>query len=157
MRRFAIVLALLGALLTAPPARAAEEKCPLDVATCLEMFARARERPWLGIEFENDSTGTPHVHNIVPDSPAEKAGVKPGDVIRRIDGQDPRDWFAGKSGWETSGQSACSVLRDGKVKDLKFEIRRMPEEMFARIVGVHMVEGHVAYMEHAGHAGHEQH
>jgi C-terminal processing protease CtpA/Prc len=157
MTRFTLVLALLGALIAAPPAQAAEDKCPLDVATCLEMFARTRERPWLGVEFEMDSLGTPHVKNVVPGGPAEKAGLIPGDVIQRIDGQSPKEWFAGKGGWETSGQSACSVLRGGKTKDLKVEIQRMPEEMYARIIGIHMVEGHIAYMHHSGHEGHEVH
>ena len=144
MRRL-VLLVLLGAFLVVPPARAAEDRCTLDVATCLEMFARTRERPWLGVEFANDSTGVPHVRNIVPGSPAEKAGVKRGDVIQRIDGREPREWFAGKGGWETSGQTACTVLRGGRVKNLQFEIHRMPEEMFARIIGVHMVEGHLAH------------
>ena len=154
MPRFLILLALLGAVLAAPAAQAAEDKCPLDVATCLGMFAQAHERPWLGVEFEQDSTGTPHVRHVVPGSPAEKAGMKAGDVIRRIGDQAPTDWFAGKSGWETSGQTACRVLRDGKEKSLSFENRRMPEDMYARIIGIHMIEGHLAYMNHAPHEGH---
>src|SRR5215207_7716373 len=76
MRHLAL-LGLLGTLLIPTAARAAEDKCQLDVATCLEMFARTRERPWLGIEFASDSTGAMRVQNTVDGSPAEKAGFKP--------------------------------------------------------------------------------
>jgi hypothetical protein len=150
MPRFSVLL-LLGALLAATPAAAAEPACPLDVAACLDLFARMRERPWLGVEVETDSTGVPRVKTVVPGGPADQAGMKPGDLLERIGGQPPRDWFAGKSGWETSGQSACVVRRGGEAKDLRFTVRRMPDDLFARILGVHMVEGHLAHTESPGH------
>lgn len=154
MFRRATVLALWATVALSPVAQAAQPQCTLDVATCLNMFAHGRERPWIGVEFEADSTGAPHVQNVLPDSPAAKAGVKPGDVIEGIGGKTPQEWFAGKSGWETGGEMAISVRRGGKERQLKCEVRPVSDEMFARIIGIHIIEGHFA---HAGSATPENH
>jgi predicted metalloprotease with PDZ domain len=146
MTRLTLVLALFGAMLGTAPALA-EEKCPLDVASCLQAFASARERPWLGVELEMDSTGARQVIRVVPGSPAQKAGMRPGDVLRSLDGRTPTDWFAGKAGWSTSGRTACTVLRGKRERELAIERRPMSDEMLARIVGTHMVEQHMAYAE----------
>jgi S1-C subfamily serine protease len=45
--------------------------------------------PWLGITTQ-DVRGTLVVARAVPGGPAEKAGLKRGDVITAVDGQRPR-------------------------------------------------------------------
>jgi hypothetical protein len=42
---------------------------------------------WLGIDLYNSPYGGPIVVGVVPGSPAQAAGVQPGDVITRVDGQ----------------------------------------------------------------------
>jgi len=46
--------------------------------------------PWLGITTE-DVRGTLVVTRAVPGGPAEKAGIKRGDIIAAVDGEAPRD------------------------------------------------------------------
>ncbi len=46
--------------------------------------------PWLGITTE-DVRGTLVVTRAVPGGPAEKAGIKRGDIISTVDGETPRD------------------------------------------------------------------
>lgn len=150
MKRTLLLLALLFPAFVPACAAAEQAKCTLDVGACLELFARTRQRPWLGVQFETDSTGVPLVRGVLPDSPAEKAGLRAGDRIRSIGGQTPQDWFAGKAGWETSGSMAFTIQRGAKQEDLRCEVRPMSDEMFARIIGVHMVEGHLAHADSGG-------
>jgi S1-C subfamily serine protease len=44
-------------------------------------------QPWLGIDLYNSPFGGPIVVGVTPGSPAQAAGVQPGDVISQVDGQ----------------------------------------------------------------------
>ncbi len=149
-----IRLALIGllALVAAAPAVAEQPKCPLEISACLSMYERMRERPWLGIEVERDSLGRQVVRGTLPDSPARKAGLKAGDVIERIDDLSPREWFATKAGWKDGEQGEIRVRRGGKERRLPLAYQAIPEATLAKIVGAHMLEGHLAYMHPKGQA-----
>lgn len=62
-------------------------------------------RPWLGLTT-NEVNGALVVTRVVPGSPAEGAGVQPGDVIASVDGKRPADladfyrkiWALGSAG-----------------------------------------------------------
>lgn len=41
---------------------------------------------WLGIDLYNSPYGGPIVVGVVPGSPAQRAGLQPGDVITQVDG-----------------------------------------------------------------------
>ena len=41
--------------------------------------------PWLGVEMINAPSGGVLISKVIPGSPAQAAGVKPGDVITQID------------------------------------------------------------------------
>ena len=145
-------LFVLLLLLAASPAAAEQPRCPLDLTTCLNQFQLLKERPWMGINVDRDSLGVFRILSVVPGAPAEKAGLQPGDVLQSVGGKPPGDWFAGKAGWKTGDKGQLLVTRNGRERALSMEYRAIPEETFARMVGIHMVEGHLAYM-HADHAG----
>lgn len=138
----------LAILLCCSPAvaRAAQPRCPLPLDTCLVQFERMRERPWLGVRIEVDSLGRRVVESLVPGSPAERGGIRPGDVIESIDSVTPQEFFAGKAGWSARERLATRVLRDGHARTLQLPSEHIPEDLLARIVGEHMLEGHLAYM-----------
>ena len=76
---------LLALLVLAAPVRAAQPRCPLPLGECMAQFGAMRDRPWLGVEVETDSvTGARVVHAVVPGGPAARAGVKPGDTLRKL-------------------------------------------------------------------------
>jgi predicted metalloprotease with PDZ domain len=87
LMRFLATLLACAALCAAVPAQAAEkQKCPLEVGACLEAFAKMKTRPWLGITYRHDSTGTFTVVEVMPGSPAERGGLQSGDVLLQLNG-----------------------------------------------------------------------
>jgi len=138
------------ALTSFTPAYGAQDKCPLDVATCLGMYQKMKERPWLGVGIEADSLGQTIIRKVEHGSPAERAGLRPGDVLRTIEKQPPATWFAGKGGWIDGDSGDIAVLRGNKEKHLKLRYEAIPEDVLARVIGVHMLEGHLAYSNEGG-------
>lgn len=108
-----------------------------------------RHRPWLGVRLDTDSTGRTVVKGAMPGSPAQRAGIRAGDELKAIEGQPPQQWFAGKAGWGPQQTGTITVLRGRHEKDLAVAYQTIPEDLFARIVGEHMIEAHLAYMPHA--------
>lgn len=150
---------LLLALSFAPSAvSAAESKCPLPLTECLMKYQRMRERPWLGVSVEIDSvTQERVVVDIAPGGAAERAGIRIGDVLVQIEGKPPADWFAGKAGWKDGDELPVAVRRAESARTLRLRAQGISEELLAKYVGVHMLEGHLAYM-HDDHAdGEHQH
>jgi membrane protease YdiL (CAAX protease family) len=53
----------------------------------LERSPRESERPRIGVVWEPDPAGSQtRIQTVLPGSPAERAGLRPGDVIEKIDG-----------------------------------------------------------------------
>lgn len=150
MRATRILPLLMLVLLAATPAGSKEPACTYDIGACLMMFEGLKRRPWLGVTIETDTVNHHSViKSVIPGSPADRAGLEPGDRVTRIDGMVPRQWFiATKASWEPGGDEGgeLAVLRDGRALKLDLRYERIPDDQFARIVGVHMVEGHLAHM-----------
>ncbi|MGE3308820.1 MAG: DegQ family serine endoprotease [Limisphaerales bacterium] len=71
------------------------------------------------------------VADITPKSPAEKAGIEPGDVVIQFDGREVRDsrhlkLMVGQTPPEK--EVTLSLLRDGKPQNLDVVLRELPED-----------------------------
>ena len=85
----------------------------------------------VGMTFQEQEDGTMLVISTVKDSPAEKAGVKEGDLIVRVDGKsvegmtssDVRDLVRGEKDTEVS----VTLNRNGQEYTAKMVRREMPE------------------------------
>lgn len=72
--------------------------------------------------------GRPTIIAVLPDSPAQKAGVKPGDVLQEVDGKDLKDksltqivqLVVGKAGTEVK----LTVSREGRADPVTLTITR---------------------------------
>jgi serine protease Do len=74
------------------------------------------------------------VRKVMPDSPADKAGLEPGDVIRKLDGQTVTDTGSLQGIVERLKIGATyplEVVRDGKATELNVTIEEMPTQLAA--------------------------
>jgi serine protease Do len=100
------------------------------------------ERGWLGVQIQGltptiaESLGLKDdkgalVASVVPGSPADKAGIRPGDVILRYDGEElerMRDLPQIVAETETNDRVELEVWRQGEKRTLKALITPMPDE-----------------------------
>lgn len=100
----------------------------------LERYGEIR-RGWLGIELEREQGGVV-VKGVVPDSPAERAGIRPGDRVVAVDGQ----WAGsdlGRVRFELSVSEANRPVvlvleRQGRRLELEVDLEPIPEGSVAR-------------------------
>lgn len=118
---------------------------PIDVV--MDVYRQLRDkgevtRGWLGVliqdvtselaeSFQMARPGGALVSRVLPDSPADKAGIKAGDIITRFDGKTigasaDLPPMVGASSVGTS--VAVEVLRAGKPVALKVRVEALPEE-----------------------------
>jgi membrane-associated protease RseP (regulator of RpoE activity) len=87
--------------------------------------------PWLGVQIVQSTDG-PTVDSVIAGSPAEKAGLKQGDVIKSIDGTSVsdvkavRDAIKDKKAGDTI---TLSITRDGKAQDVTVALEAQPEPL----------------------------
>ncbi len=110
--------------------------------------ADAAQKPWLGVYMQN-VTGelaeafdlqTTHgvlINDVVADSPAERAGLKDGDVIVAWNGKDvenSNDLVGLVNESKVGDKVDVAVIRDGKKDDLQVEIgeRQASEDRYSR-------------------------
>lgn len=118
---------------------------PIDVVK--NVYRQLREkghvsRGWLGVLIQDvtrelaESFGMEHPHGalvakVLPDSPAEAAGLEVGDIITRFDGKDisfSSDLPPIVGGSEVGEKASVQILRRGKKKNLSITIDELPEE-----------------------------
>ena len=122
---------------------------PIDVATKVAQQLKDKgrvTRGWLGVVVQEvtrglaQSFGMPRaegalVARVIPGSPAETAGIQPGDVILSFDGQElvASNALPPMVGAMDPGATVpLKLLRDGKQQSLKVEIGELPDEAGAR-------------------------
>lgn len=99
----------------------------------------------VGITFTENEKGQFEVISINPDSPAEKAGVEPGDLILEVDGKTYNDseimasHIRGKKGTDVT----LKMYHDGKEKDVT--ITRA--DINVQSVEWEMLDGDIGYIE----------
>jgi serine protease Do len=107
------------------------------VADDLLAHGRVR-RPWIGARLEEPRTENPRdliargatVASITPGSPAERAGLRRGDVITRVRTRAVRnrfDWDAALLDLRVGDQVPLAVRRDGAQLELTVTIADLPE------------------------------
>lgn len=142
---FAVALFLIA---VAVPAFAGKgEKCTADAQTCLNQFSAYKDKGWHGIKSEMNDKGEMVVKTVYVGSPAEKAGFQVGDVLVSVNGAKMSDKEAvkkAKGEWKVGSQVTYSVLRGGTEQPIAVTLAPMPEEVYASMVGQHMIENHMA-------------
>jgi serine protease Do len=71
------------------------------------------------------------VANVAPDSPAAKAGLKPGDVVQSVDGSaiaNPHDLAQKVAGLKPGEAAKVAVLRNGDTKTIDVTLATLPAD-----------------------------
>jgi serine protease Do len=89
---------------------------------------RLKKRPSLGIAFSVQPDGILAVARFLPDSLAERAGMKTGDVITSIAGHDTPDYAAilsSLAGQKDDAEVKILVSRDGQTQELNTRVKHV--------------------------------
>jgi Do/DeqQ family serine protease len=112
------------------------------VVASAKLGSKLFERPWLGVDFQEvtpaiaESLGLDRpagalVGNVMADSPADKAGIKPGDLILSINGADIQNSNALEYRLATREIGATvqlGVLRRGQEFKINVKLEREPKD-----------------------------
>src|SRR3990172_11176759 len=91
----------------------------------------ADERPWLGAAIVPTPDGVA-MGGVIADSPADKAGLKRGDVVKSIDGtavSDMADLRGALKDKKAGDSIALSISRDGEDQDVPVTLEARPEPL----------------------------
>ena len=128
-----------------------EKRCTAPVQECLDhMSTVLKNSGWVGIEFEPGTgpDGGYYITRVVPESPAQKAGLQPGDVLTALNGVrlvKANDVALSKvrKEWKPGQAVTYTVKRQGQDRDITLTLAPMPVDVMAKWIGDHMME-HVA-------------
>jgi C-terminal processing protease CtpA/Prc len=141
--------ALLLAAIVAVPAFAGGSdcgKCTENTQACLDaMVAKLQHRGWVGIELDKDDHGKLTVTDVIPDSPAQRAGLRDGDVLVALNGvafgeKNKKELHAVKKEMSVGKTITYTVKRDGYKKQIDVTLGKVPDEVLATWVGEHMLD-----------------
>ena len=151
MKRISALLALFAVLtvaLAAPALAGGGAKCEAaDAQACLNQMSGMKAKGWTGLDLDKSDATAIKVKAITPGSPASKAGFAVGDVIVAINGASMADKEAltkAKGDWAVGQAVTYTVKRKNTEKALTAKLESMPEDVFASMIGKHMLAAHVA-------------
>jgi S1-C subfamily serine protease len=138
--------AAVVALVAAPAWAGSGAKCTADTQTCLNHMAAKKSAGWIGVEFDKSTEGVMKVKSVVAGSPAEQAGIQPGDVLVALNGVKVSDHEAmkkAKGAWSVGQKVTYTVERKGTATDLAVTLGAMPDHVHAAMLGAHLMDNHV--------------
>jgi serine protease Do len=112
----------------------------LRIAGELKEFGRIR-RPWIGVDPEVVSSDTSlfsrtRVRRVAEGSPADRAGLRPGDVLVRVQGRpidSPLDFEVGLLDAGVGSQVDVVYARDGRERETRLAVIELPSERAERV------------------------
>jgi len=155
-RRLLVAFALYGTLAGAPiVAGDSHRKCNMPLKECVDrMSSTLKTTGWVGIEFDNSidsiaSNGGYRVMRVIPGSPAEKAGLQPGDILYALNGvhiaeENYAALAKARKEWKLGQSVTYTIKREGADREISLTLAPMPADVMARWIGEHMKEHEAA-------------
>jgi C-terminal processing protease CtpA/Prc len=142
-----ILVLLLAVALVSPAIAGKGHKCDASTQDCLnKMAASMKNKGWVGIEYDTkENSETPIISKVVPDSPAQAAGLRKGDVLLAVNGvkygdDDKAKWKKVKAVWTPGSTITYTVDRGGHKKEVPVKLGKLPEEVMYAWIGEHMMQ-----------------
>lgn len=147
MKRFALLLCVLLALTVTVMADDDDRRCPAPAEDCARKIREMMTgQMFLGVIFYDSETGI-YVKSVVGGSPADEAGLRDGDFIVAIQGQDISDGnvkafkkLFGKA--QKQGKVRLEIRRGDMTMTTTAHLREITEEQITRIIAAHMEAAH---------------
>ena len=120
------------------------KKCPYTTQECLNsMAAKMKASGWIGIEYDPDKGFV--VERVIPGSPAEKAGLLPGDQLATLNGveikaENEKALMAARKEWKPGQVVHYTIKRNGATKSIDITLGEWPADVLARYIGEHMLQ-----------------
>ncbi|MEO1334675.1 MAG: PDZ domain-containing protein [Myxococcota bacterium] len=143
MRNILIILAVFLFLpMAAAVAGGGHHQCDQPVQSCLNhMVTKLKSTGFIGVELDDKSDHGLVVVKVVPDSPAEKNGIRPGDELYALNGI-----RFGKKTYKEMGKVKVpgntvqvTIRRGGQAKHIQMTLATMPADLMAKYIGEHML------------------
>jgi len=153
VRRVLAAVALYGTLVGAPlVAGDSPKKCTMPLQECIDrMSSSLKTTGWVGIEYDNVlvPNGGYKVLKVVPGSPAEKAGLQPGDLLYALNGvriaeENYPALAKARQEWRPGQSVSYTIKREGIDREITLTLAPMPADVMARWIGEHMKEHEAA-------------
>lgn len=142
------MVAVLLLVIAAPAMAGGGAKCTQAVQACLNHWAKSKDMPWAGLQYDKSADGSvTSVKAITPGSPAATAGFQVGDVLVALNGAKLTDKEAvkkAKGEMKIGSTVQYTISRNGAEQQLAVTMAAMPPEVYASVVGSHMIENHVS-------------
>jgi C-terminal processing protease CtpA/Prc len=123
------------------------KKCTMSTQDCLDhMAAKMKTYGWVGVELDqDDTTGALTVSKVIPGSPAEGAGLQPGDVLDALNGvpirkENDTALEKARKEWKPGQTVTYTVKRAGSERQVTLTLAPMPADVLAHYIGQHMLE-----------------
>ena len=146
MKRTILTVAIALLIAAVPVVAGSDEKCAAEAQDCLnQMVQHFQSRGWVGVELDSDDTGVLTVTKVEPNSPADTAGLKTGDVLLALNGirfsEENKEAMKGAQAKMTVGATVTyTVDRAGQNMDLDVSLGSIPDTVMAKWIGRHMLE-----------------
>ncbi len=145
----AIVLAAALAVPALAGAGHGHKKCSAGAEDCMnKMAAKLRAQGWVGIEAEHGKDGSVTILSVVDGSPADRAGLREGDVLVAMNGitlaeENYPEIKALRAELTVGSDIQYTIVRGGSKKKLEMTLAEIPDNVLASWIGKHMVQDHI--------------
>jgi len=144
--RYLIPALVLAALVPAVAGESGKKKCTMNTQDCLDaMSVQMKSSGWVGVEYDTDNPGGLKVINVMPGSPAAKAGIQTGDILWELEGvrmttdNGPAIQKARKS-WVPGQKVTYTIQRNAQNRQVTLTLASWPADVVAKSIGQHMLE-----------------
>lgn len=114
---------------------------------CLDHLAKMRDSGWSGFDAMPNEKGEMVISSVPANGPGVAAGFQVGDVLVSANGvkyADKKAMHKAMMDWKVGSQVTYTVNRGGAEQQVAVTLVQMPEDVFAAMVGNHMIHDHMA-------------